>query len=256
MPKIFIVNVGVNASHGNLKSPIFPDNTFRLIPIPEKTEYKKQNLSTYKEIFQPDTLIYIPEKCHNLKVHNDPEFSTFTYGDYPGKPRAANLKNIERGDWLFFLARLECWQDGKFTNEAKFYFIGYFEIEHVLKNYDIGAYWGLHLDLDSPQNNLPFDGIKNNAHILRLTRGKIPLDCFWIFKGNRNSQLFEHAVLFDREFADRVMRDKNGNRWLWDNQKSDLQVIGSYTRTASKIKDEAALEIFKKLVDRKSKPPE
>jgi hypothetical protein len=35
MRKIFIINVGVNASHGRLRSPIFRDETFEFMPIPE-----------------------------------------------------------------------------------------------------------------------------------------------------------------------------------------------------------------------------
>jgi hypothetical protein len=32
---------------------------------------------------------------HSLRVHNDPEFESFTYGDYPEhSPRAANLKKF------------------------------------------------------------------------------------------------------------------------------------------------------------------
>jgi hypothetical protein len=38
--RVFIINVGVNASHGGLKSPIFEDGTFEFVPIPELRESK------------------------------------------------------------------------------------------------------------------------------------------------------------------------------------------------------------------------
>lgn len=245
MPKIIIVNVGVNASHGTLMSPIFTDNTFKFIPIPED-KYPTHDLPTYKEIF-PQYLRYIPQNFHNFRVHNDPEFSTYTYGDYPDRPRVANLKHILKGDWLFFLARLVRWQDGRFTNDAGFYLIGYFEIKYVLKGADVENI--LRNSSVSPQSYLPLDDIKNNAHIIRTVRGNIPQDSFWIFKGNGKSRLFKYAVPFVREFTDKVMRDRNGNPWFWDKQKSPLQVIGSYTRSARIIQREDLVRCFWEWID-------
>ena len=34
--RIFLANVGANASHA-FRSPVFPDGTFELLPIPEAT---------------------------------------------------------------------------------------------------------------------------------------------------------------------------------------------------------------------------
>ncbi|MDI6807351.1 MAG: hypothetical protein QMD14_06155, partial [Candidatus Aenigmarchaeota archaeon] len=105
-PRIFIINVGVNASHGKLKSPIFEDGSFVFVPIPERRNPTCTLLPTYRSLFA-NALEYIPESYYDVRVHSDPEFETFTYGDYPTKkPRAALLKCIEKGDFLFFLARL------------------------------------------------------------------------------------------------------------------------------------------------------
>ena len=127
MSKIFIVNVGVNTSHGNLKSPIFDDKTFIYVPIPEMSEYQENDrLLSYFDIFTTKELQFIPKKYHQTKVHYDPEFITYTYGDYPAfKPRVANLKYAHEGDYIFFLARLVEWSDGSFTDKAGFYLIGY-----------------------------------------------------------------------------------------------------------------------------------
>ena len=34
--------------------------------------------------------------------HQDPEFETFTYGDYLWKPAKINLARMTVGDWIFF----------------------------------------------------------------------------------------------------------------------------------------------------------
>jgi hypothetical protein len=102
MSRIFIINVGVNTRHGALKSPLFEDGSFEFIPIPEDKECKYcELLPRYCELkpySNHNLLEIIPKKYHNLRVHNDPEFDTFTYGDYPIHfPRAANLKKIKKG---------------------------------------------------------------------------------------------------------------------------------------------------------------
>ncbi|MDI6839263.1 MAG: hypothetical protein QMD71_00135 [bacterium] len=145
MMKLFIANVGVNTSHVSkgLRSPIFSDKTFEFIPIPEEEERKKVLFSPrYCEIRcfnKPNLAIseYLcPERrsdiAHNDPEFNDPEFNdpefkSFTYGDI-FSPRAANLKEIQPDDLLFFLARLWLYKDG-FTNESDLYFIGYFTVE-------------------------------------------------------------------------------------------------------------------------------
>ena len=38
----------------------------------------------------------------DVRQHVDPEFETFTYGDYVWKPAKANLAKMGVGDWIFF----------------------------------------------------------------------------------------------------------------------------------------------------------
>ena len=138
MRRIFIINVGVNASHGSLRSPIFSDGTFEFLPIPESRDSKRgcpecTLLPRYLDLFR-EKLLYLPRKSYNLRVHNDPEFETFTYGDYPTRfPRASNLRYIVKGDYLFFLARMVEWKNGSFSGTAGFYLVGFFDIEDVVK---------------------------------------------------------------------------------------------------------------------------
>jgi len=58
LPRIFLINVGVNASHGSLRSPIFEDGSFIFVPIPEEGG---NSTLTYRELFQ-GKLDFIPSR--------------------------------------------------------------------------------------------------------------------------------------------------------------------------------------------------
>jgi hypothetical protein len=228
--KIFIINVGVNASHGTLRSPIFDDGTFIFVPIPETREPECPLLPLYREIIDPK---YIPQKFHERRVHNDPEFITFTYGDFPTiHPRAANLKYISEGDYLFFLASLVSYSKGHFTNKRGFYLIGFFEIEKILKN----------VTQKPTDEDLKLFG--QNAHIKRGLWKPTAYAGSWIFKGSGNSKLFTYAIPFTREIAEKIISFSKGINWKWPQNRTDLQVIGSYFRSCRIIKDKSATKLF------------
>jgi hypothetical protein len=109
-----VANVGANASDAaarGLRSPIFPDGTFEFVPIKERfVSADSASAIAYRDL--PSTTgraksiaAFLPSKVGVYKVHADPEFETFTYGDVPS-PGAANLASIVGGDQLWFLARL------------------------------------------------------------------------------------------------------------------------------------------------------
>lgn len=134
--KLFVANVGVNMSSARLrglKSPVFPDGTFEFVPIKESSRYTHDGIPTYSDLPSVNGLsdslaAYIPPAIAQYAVHNDPEFVTFTYGDVMS-PRASNLRHIEPGDELWFLARL--WEhDGcRWLGTSDFYFIGRLSVE-------------------------------------------------------------------------------------------------------------------------------
>ena len=225
--KAFIINVGANASHGALRSPIFDDGTFFFVPIPEvdPDAAVSGRVLRYRDIL-PDALRYIPAAYHDAMTHNDPDFETFTYGDYPvSRGRPGLLKQISEGDYLCFLARLVGWsrKDGGFTDRAGFYIVGYFEVGDVFRD----------VTISSPRPVLK--AVANNAHVRRLSEWYD--DAGWIIKGTPNSRLLSRAMPFDRKLADSLMRDRNGERWVWDPTRTELQVIGSYTRSCRMIDD-------------------
>ena len=228
--KIYIINVGVNASHRSLRSPIFSDGTFIFIPIPETREPECPFLPLYREIVD---LKYIPQKFYECRVHNDPEFISFTYGDFPEThPRSANLKYLSKGDYLFFLARLVSYDKGKFLDKSGFYLIGFFEIEKILRN----------ITRKPSEKYLRLFG--RNAHIKRGLWKPTAYAGSWVFKGSKNSRLFKYAVPFTRELAEKIISDSKGANWEWPKNRTDLQVIGSYFRSCRRIEKRETIRLL------------
>ena len=62
--RIFLVNVGVNASHGALRSHIFSDGTFEFLPIPEERRLWSPTLPAYPK----------------LEAYNDPDKTLADFG--------------------------------------------------------------------------------------------------------------------------------------------------------------------------------
>ena len=225
LPKIFLANVGVNSNHG-LKSPRFADGRFEFVTIPELGGFqgaeglvRYSELKCWNEPEQPLTRYLPPSQWNNI-THFDPEFIGWTYGDECGRnPRAASLKQIQVGDLLVFLARLTDYHEGQFIEQAGFYLIGYLEIAEILS------------EVRSQPEAAIFERLGHNAHLRRARNQPGWYDGFYIFRGSPHSRRFEVAQPFRREEAEKYLRDRNGKPWKWKEGHSDLQTIGSYTRT-------------------------
>ena len=203
--RIFLVNVGVNASHGALRSPIFPDGTFEFLPIPEERRLWSPTLPAYPKLAaynDPDKTLadYAPVSRWNDRLHDDPEFRTFTYGDDPQRTgRGAGLKPCGPGDYLLFLARLVPHDGvGRFNGEPGFYLIAFFRVTDVLR------------DVTEFPRGRDFTIFGANAHIRRAAYHPRALDKFWVWKGDLNaSQRLPIAVPLDRHLAEQpyLMRE-------------------------------------------------
>ena len=221
--RIFLANVGVNAGH-RFSSPLFPDGTFEFIPIPEAPDLEGLHVLRYRDLRShnspmPDLADHIPRRLWNKAAHNDPEFETLTYGDNcETSPRAAALKQLEPGDFLFFLARLARQTDGK-TPSHGFYLIGYFQIDEVLR------------DVRAQPDSETLRRFGHNAHVRRGLSDTDLWDRFWVFRGSRRSRRFENAVPITRAIAVELFTSADGSPWHWDKGRTELQVIGSYTRS-------------------------
>ena len=228
--RIFLINVGSNASH-NFNSPIFSDGTFEFLPIPETPNLRSEYVIRYRDLRShydhgKDLLKYIPERFWDLSAHADPEFDTFTYGDNCElSPRAASLKQIETSDYLFFIARLENWVGGTATGVYGFYMIGFLEVDAILR--DVTEMPAVH----------EIARFGRNAHVRRGLSDRRLWDRFWIISGSTHSRRFDRAVPVIREKADQVFAAADGSPWRWDSGRTDLQVIGSYTRTCRCVID-------------------
>ena len=175
---------------------------------------------------------FLPFRTHHLLTHYDPEFAHFTYGDEAGRAgRAAALKALRPGDWLFFLARLTDYDltSHKFLEGAGFYLIGFLEIETILA------------DVRVPLAATTVQLFEHNAHLRRARAWpELFYDGFYIFKGSARSCRFQHAYPIGRAQAELLFRDRNDQAWQWQAQRSDLQTIGSYTRTCRCVLDPKA----------------
>ncbi len=246
--RVYLANVGTNAADG-FAGPLFDNGKFEFIPIREK--YRSFDVVTgvvrYRDLrshydAHSDLLRYIPAARHNQACHSDPEFENFTYGDNVDGGRAANLRHAEPGDALLFLARLERWRGGQRTREYGFHLLGGLHIENVYPN------------IAEPPEGETAARIARNAHLLRAQASGDwrTWGCFHVFTGSERSRRFERAVPMMRELCDAVLRDKDGAPWRWPPHRSDLSVIGSYTRTCRAVLDTSIPEQARRLATLRS----
>ena len=204
---VYLANVGVNASH-TARSPLYQDGRFTLIPIPERMKWRPPMLRL-RDL--PEIAEVAPETLGRVAVHLDPDFrsGTPTYGDNCRRAaRAFALRRAAPGDRIVFLARLH-----PRGAPPSFHLVGELVVEEVLADVvaDPGSGW--------------WDG---NAHV-RRARATGEWDSFWVFKGAPGSGWYETARPFGREEIDRLMAVS------WRDSRTELQTIGSYTRTIRAI---------------------
>ena len=207
---VFLANVGVNASH-TARSPLFGDGSFTLIPIPERMRWRRPMLRL-RDL--PEITRDAPEALGRIAVHLDPDFRSQlpTYGDNCRRAaRAFALRKAMPGDRIVFLARLH----PRATPPA-FYLVGELVVAEALADVvaDPGPGW--------------WDA---NAHV-RRARATGAWDSFWVFRGGPGSGFYELARPFRREEAERLFEPP----WNWRPNRSELQTIGSYTRTVRPLR--------------------
>lgn len=230
--RVYLANVGANASH-RFASPIFEDGAFEFLPIPEGGRglddspqmVRYRDLRSHYDAARGLTR-YLPERYWGYACHYDPEFETLTYGDMCGaNGRAAGLRAIREGDALLFVVRMERWRGGARTGEFGFYLIGGLRVEWILPG------------VTQPLTGRDAERAAANAHV-RRARADGDWNGFWVFGGLPSlSRRFERAVPVNREVCDKVLRDASGDRWRWPGHRSELAVIGSYTRTCRRVLD-------------------
>ena len=231
--RIFLANVGANASH-RFASPIFKDGTFEFLPIPETPNIPLPHSVRYRDLrshYRPseDLLRYIPKRLWGTATHNDPEFETFTYGDNcETTPRGASLKGLQPSDFLFFIARMEDWKTDAPCGRYGFFLVGFLEISETD---------GVLRDVQSEPNISALRSFQRNAHVRRGLSDPKYWDRFWAFQGSERSRRFPYAVPVTPELCQKVFRAAGGSPWRWGGNRTELQVIGSYTRSCRCVID-------------------
>jgi len=239
MTNVFLIRVGMDSTYGGFVSPIFPDNSYVFVPIPDLSESRhqenpnKKGLKTYSEIktnsklpltdFLPkDKIKVVGEKISdlkNIKVHNDPEFISNTYGEKKEKIVVySNVKNFQKGDFIIFYATFfKCLNyDFKYCD----YKLSKLEkIQRNNKEFYIVAFLKLKYTPIYKHNYIDFkDEISNNAHYLRGDFEKH--DESFILKGTDESRWINPIRLDDgihirgnyfmkKEFSKYKMFNKN-----------------------------------------------
>jgi hypothetical protein len=128
--KAMLLRVGIDKSSDGVLSPIFPDGSFEYIPLSEKDE-KSGEKRTYADLTGrkgKPLSSYLPSGVAGRKVHLDPEFTTFTYGDIGRK--AGYLLKLEPGDILVFYAGLTPYLESEHSEAL--YIIGYFTVKEIV----------------------------------------------------------------------------------------------------------------------------
>ncbi len=251
--RVYLVNVGVNLSH-KLRSPIFPDNHFEFVPIPEGSSvseclpaaihpitysdlYCYNSSAELRSLFSPkmqdDFADHVVHYDPTLGNKNDGIHAAFSYGDIPYvTARASSLRHAQPGDLLFFLANLcayDC-EKGRFiAGQRGLYLIGLIEIDVIVE------YSPLHgQQLYAPYTATSYDLLEfgRNAHVNHLLTmpHRYAEQPFTIFEGTHRSTRFVKAVPITLDICNTCLRDKNDLLFDYGKFESVSACIGAYTR--------------------------
>lgn len=132
-PKVVLVRVGIDSGSGGIQGPLFEDDTFEFVPIPDGHDLDERTYGNstgrtgrpFSEYFNPSRRAVMASQS----MHIDPEWKTFTYGD-PTPPKAV-LRHLRAGDLLVFYCGLQRWNEATGwdkTDWPALYLAGYFHV--------------------------------------------------------------------------------------------------------------------------------
>ncbi len=231
--KAVLLRVGIDKGCGGALAPIFPDGSFEYIPIPE-SDTSSNEIRTFANTRGMDGkpfASYLPSKIKNDKMHFDPEFETFTYGD-PSVKRNYLLK-LEEGDLLVFYAGLTPHEND--THPEALYLIGYFTVKRVVDFNNLS-------EKELIENCKQYSG---NAHLKR----RLDLQDLVIVVGDKEkSQLLNRAILISQRKPDKRGRPYHAAS---DQMEKLLGIKGSIQRSIPPriIDDKDKINNLKKLLD-------
>jgi hypothetical protein len=230
--KAVILRVGIDKGCGGALAPIFSDGSFEYIPIPESDDLSNESRTFANTRGRTGKYFasYLPSKIKNEKMHFDPEFETFTYGD-PSTKRNYLLK-LGEGDLLVFYAGLTP-HENKVYPEA-LYLMGYFNVEKVVDFNNLS-------EKELIENSKQYSG---NAHLKR----RLDLENLVIVVGDKEkSQLLSQAILISQRKPDKRGRPYHA---VSEEMEELLGIRGSIQRSIPPriIEDKEKIHNLKKLL--------
>jgi len=128
--KIMLLRIGIDKGTDGALGPIFEDGSFEYIPISERDQNTTETRTFSSTVGRSGLPLseFLPAQIVSRKMHYDPEFESFTYGD-PTSKRKYLLKLV-KDDLLVFYAGLTPYKNN--IQKEALYIIGYFTIEKII----------------------------------------------------------------------------------------------------------------------------
>ncbi len=229
--KAVLLRVGIDKGCGGALSPIFKNGTFEYIPIPE-SDLETRETRTYQNTAgrtNRPLSDFLPSKICQNKMHFDPEFETFTYGDHSSKRKS--LLKLDKNDLLVFYAGLIPYQNDKHPNAL--YIIGYFIVKNVVDFNEL-----------SEEEKSKFCNLySNNSHVKCND-----LNDLVIVEGDKNkSRLLDKAILISKPQLNKIGRSYHA---VSPEMEKLLGIKGSIQRSIPPriIRDPKCIENLKTLL--------
>lgn len=131
MSRVYLVNVGANASHSMIaRSPIFENGSFVFVHFPHPGNRGMRPYSA-------EELPFVRRECIDIHdTHWDPDWPNLTYGDNCSQPRSCALLSVVEDDILLFWALL--WRNtgstwASFTRNRCWCLIGALRVHEILE---------------------------------------------------------------------------------------------------------------------------
>ncbi|MFA0834317.1 MAG: hypothetical protein ACC609_09960 [Methanobacterium formicicum] len=247
--KAMLLRVGIDKSSDGVLAPIFQDGSFEYIPLSEKDETSTEN-RTYTDLTGEKgkpLSDYLPTRVANRKVHLDPEFSTFTYGDVGRK--ANYLLKLNPGDILVFYAGLTPYMKSEYPEAL--YIIGYFTVREIMDFHKITASYKTNnshksnvTEIKTIQEKYP-----NNSHPKRVSDIH---DMVLVVGDPEQSKILEKAILISHKKLNKIGRHYHA---VSPQMEELLGIKGSIQRSIPPrfIDNEKNVNNFKEVLELKKK---
>jgi hypothetical protein len=190
--RVVLLRIGVDTGEGGILGPLFTNDRFELVPIPDARGLDTRTYGTTLGRYGRLLADYFPPAKRAIRapqaMHVDPEFDTFTYGD-PTHPKRG-LRKLKSGDLLVFYAGLQRWPAN--GTRGALYIVGYFEV----------AFAGLAPGLSDSQLAM----CAANFHVRHRSLFEVQCSQLVLVKGAPGSRLLDRAVLISEPGVDRSGR--------------------------------------------------